>query len=104
MHNLIAFGPGTEIFRDGPGGQTVNAMGWLCWGGRCQGQPLIVLENHAPHALYGVGLEGHGGQYLAMLGAMARAAGKSDAHRRRRFLPSPIISKKKKRLAKAAPS
>ncbi len=32
MHGLIAFGPRTEIFRDGPGGQTVNAMGWLCWG------------------------------------------------------------------------
>ncbi len=67
MHGLIAFGPRTEIFRDGPGGQTVNAMGWLCWGARCQGQPLIVLENDHPHALYGVGLEGHGGQYLAML-------------------------------------
>jgi hypothetical protein len=67
MHGLIAFGPRTEIFRDGPGGPTVNAMGWLCWGARCQGQPLIVLENDHPHALYGVGLEGHGGQYLAML-------------------------------------
>jgi hypothetical protein len=67
MHGLIAFGPRTEIFRDGPGGQTVNAMGWLCWGGRCEGQPLIVLENNRPHALYGVGLEGHGGQFLAML-------------------------------------
>ncbi|HEY2759880.1 MAG TPA: hypothetical protein VGI75_04035, partial [Pirellulales bacterium] len=79
MHNLIAFGPGTEIFRDGPGGQTVNAMGWLCWGGRCQNQPLIVLENHAPHALYGVGLEGHGGQYLAML-AQWRVRPESPMH------------------------
>jgi hypothetical protein len=67
MHNLIAFGPRTEIFRDGPGGVTVNAMGWLCWGARCQGEPLIVLENGLPHGLYGVGLEGHDGQYLAML-------------------------------------
>jgi hypothetical protein len=67
MHGLIAFGPRTVIFRDGPGGQTVNAMGWLCWGARCQGQPLIVLENNRPHALYGVGLEGHGGQFLSML-------------------------------------
>src|SRR5262249_4661212 len=25
MHGLIAFGPRTEIFRDGPGGTTVNA-------------------------------------------------------------------------------
>ncbi len=67
MHNLIAFGPRTEIYRDGPGGQTVNAMGWLCYGGRCQGQPLISLRDNKPHGLYGVGLEGHDGQYLGML-------------------------------------
>jgi hypothetical protein len=79
MHGLIAFGPRTEIFRDGPGGQTVNAMGWLCWGGRCQGAPLIVLENNHPHALYGVGLEGHDGQYLAML-AQWRVRPESPMH------------------------
>ena len=67
MHGLIAFGPRTEIFRDGPGGTTVNAMGWLCWSGRCQNEPLVILENDHPHALYGVGLQGHDGQYLAML-------------------------------------
>jgi hypothetical protein len=61
MHGLIAFGPRTEIFRDGPGGTTVNAMG------RCQGEPLVILENDHPHALYGVGLQGHDGQFLAML-------------------------------------
>ena len=79
MHGLIAFGPRTEIFRDGPGGTTVNAMGWLCWGARCQGAPLIVLENNHPHALYGVGLEGHDGQYLAML-AQWRVRPESPMH------------------------
>ncbi|HEY2826962.1 MAG TPA: hypothetical protein VGJ04_05120 [Pirellulales bacterium] len=79
MHGLIAFGPRTEIFRDGPGGTTVNAMGWLCWGARCQGAPLIVLENEHPHALYGVGLEGHDGQYLAML-AQWRVRPESPMH------------------------
>ncbi len=67
MHNLIAFGPRTEIYRDGPGGQTVNAMGWLCYGGRCQGQPMIVLQGGNPHGLRGVGLQGHEGQFLGML-------------------------------------
>jgi hypothetical protein len=67
MHNLIAFGPRTEIYRDGPGGQAVNAMGWLCYGGRCQGMPLISLRDNKPHGMYGVGLEGHDGQYLGML-------------------------------------
>jgi hypothetical protein len=79
MHGLIAFGPRTEIYRDGPGGVTVNAMGWLCWGGRCQGQPLLVLEEDHPHALYGVGLEGHDGQYLAML-AQWRVRPESPMH------------------------
>jgi hypothetical protein len=79
MHGLIAFGPRTEIFRDGPGGTTVNAMGWLCWGGRCQNAPLIVLEGNHPHALYGVGLEGHDAQYLAML-AQWRVRPESPMH------------------------
>ncbi len=67
MHGLIAFGPRTQIFRDGPGGPTVNSMGWLCWSGRCRGDVLLVLENGNPHARYGVGLQGHDGQYLSML-------------------------------------
>jgi hypothetical protein len=79
MHGLIAFGPRTEIFRDGPGGTTVNAMGWLSWSGRCKGSPLIVLENNHPHGLYGVGLEGHDGQYLAML-AQWRVRPESPMH------------------------
>lgn len=67
MHSLIAFGPRTQIYRDGPGGTKVNAIGWLLWGGRCQSQSLIVLSNGQPHAQYGVGLQGHDGQFLAML-------------------------------------
>jgi hypothetical protein len=42
-------------------------MGWLCWSGRCKGDVLLVLENGNPHARYGVGLQGHDGQYLSML-------------------------------------
>jgi hypothetical protein len=67
MHGLIAYGPRTQIFRDGPGGPTVNAMGWLCWGARCRGDVLITLVDGKPHARYGVGLQGHDGQYLSML-------------------------------------
>jgi len=79
MHGLIAFGPRTEIYRDGPGGATVNAIGWLSWGARCQGQPLIVLQDGHPHGLYGVGLEGHDGQFLAML-AQWRVRPESPMH------------------------
>jgi hypothetical protein len=67
MHGLIAYGPRTQIYRDGPSGPTVNAMGWLCWGARCRGDVLLMLENGKPHARYGVGLQGHDGQYLSML-------------------------------------
>jgi hypothetical protein len=95
MHGLIAFGPRTDIFRDGPGGTTVNAMGWLCWGGRCQGAPLMVLEHDHPHALYGVGLEGHDGQYLAML-AQWRVRPESPMHvGGRDFTVSDLIDEEK---------
>ena len=67
MHRFVAFGAQTEVLRDGPYGQPVNAIGWLLWGGRCKSQPVLVLENGHPQALVGVGVEGHPGQFLAML-------------------------------------
>ncbi|MCH8924106.1 MAG: hypothetical protein IIA67_13280, partial [Planctomycetes bacterium] len=33
MHSLVAYGCDTQIYRGGPGGQKVNAIGWLCWNG-----------------------------------------------------------------------
>jgi len=67
MHRFVAYGAATEVLRDGPRGEPVNAIGWLLWGGRCKSQPLLVLSGDRPMAMVGVGVQGHSGQFLGML-------------------------------------
>jgi hypothetical protein len=49
------------------GGRPVNAIGWLCWNGPCRGQQLMYLRNGQLQARKGPGVQGHEGQFLAML-------------------------------------
>ncbi len=67
MHRMVAFGIPTEIRRDVPEGDHVNAIGWLLWGGRGNGQPLLVLSNGRPSGRVGPGVQGHPAQFLGML-------------------------------------
>ena len=67
MHRIVAFGIPTEIRRDGPEGTRVNAIGWMLWGNRANGQPLLVLSGGKPAGRVGPGLQGHPGQFLGML-------------------------------------
>ena len=67
MHRIVAYGIPTEIRRDGPTGDRVNAIGWLLYGGRCAGQPLLMLSNDRPVVVVGPGVQGHTGQLVAML-------------------------------------
>ena len=67
MHRIVAFGIPTEIRRDGPEGARVNAIGWMLWGNRANGQPLMVLSGGKPQGRVGPGLQGHPGQFLGML-------------------------------------
>lgn len=67
MHRFVAYGAATEVLRDGPYGEPVNAIGWLLWGGRCKSQPVLVLSGDRPMAMVGVGVQGHSGQFLGML-------------------------------------
>ena len=67
MHALIAYGVRTEIHRGGPGGPNVNAIGWLCWDGRCAGDTLLSLSRDGIEGRIGPGLQGHPGQFMAML-------------------------------------
>lgn len=67
MHAFVAFNVRTEIRRDGPNGPPVNAIGWVLWGQRCNGQPLLTLANDRPKAEIGVGVQGHPGQLTAIL-------------------------------------
>jgi hypothetical protein len=67
MHGFIAFGIPTQLRVGGPGGTPVNAIGWMNTGGKCRGQVMMVAAGDRPKALYGIGVQGHSAQYLAIL-------------------------------------
>jgi hypothetical protein len=45
----------------------VNAIGWLCWNGTCRGQRLFDFATGKLQTHLGPGVQGHDGQFLAML-------------------------------------
>ncbi|NCY02689.1 MAG: hypothetical protein EBX36_07190 [Planctomycetia bacterium] len=73
MHGFIAFGIPTKIRVGGPGGDPVNAIGWVNTGGRCGGQVMLAASGDRLTALRGIGVQGHSAQYLAVL-AQSRVA------------------------------
>ncbi len=68
FHWILAYNVDAELHTNGPGGPTANAVGWLCYNRPCRGQHLLELKHGRPMGIYGVGLEGHTGQFLAILG------------------------------------
>jgi len=73
MHGFIAFGIPTKVRVGGPGGDPVNAIGWVNTGGRCGGQVMLAAAGDRLTALRGIGVQGHSAQYLAIL-AQSRVA------------------------------
>jgi hypothetical protein len=67
MHGFIAYNVHTKLRREGPDGEAVNCVGWMLWGGRCRNQMMLTLRNGRPHAEEGVGVQGHAGQFMAIL-------------------------------------
>ena len=64
MHAMIAYGVDTELIA---GEKRVNAIGYLCFNGTCNGQRLFNLNNNKLQANIGPGVQGHPAQFLAML-------------------------------------
>jgi len=64
MHAMIAYGVDSELIA---GDKRVNAIGYLCYNGVCNGQQLFYLNNGKLNARIGPGVQGHPGQFLAML-------------------------------------
>lgn len=64
MHSLIAFGVETPLIAHG---RRVNAIGWLCWNQPCRGQRLFSIRDGRLQTALGPGVQGHEGQFLAML-------------------------------------
>jgi hypothetical protein len=67
MHAIIAYGVNTRIFKDGPRGEPVSAVGWMAYNYPCAGQRMLFLNRGKIEAGRGVGVQGHGGQFLAIL-------------------------------------
>ncbi len=64
MHAMLPFGVEAELVADG---RRVNSIGWLCFNGRCRGQSLFVVQGDKLSLPLGPGVQGHEGQFLAML-------------------------------------
>ena len=68
MHGMLAYELQSRILQGGPRGAPITSVGWLCYNKPCKGQTLMhVTREGKLRAKYGVGLQGHLGQLLAML-------------------------------------
>jgi len=68
MHGMLAYGVHSRIRQSGPRGTPVTSVGWLCYNKPCKKLTLMyVTPKGELRAKYGVGLQGHLGQLLAML-------------------------------------
>src|SRR3954469_11913070 len=68
MHGMLAYGVQSRIRQGGANGEPITSVGWLCYNKPCKGQTLLYVNPSGEvRAKYGVGLQGHLGQLLAML-------------------------------------
>lgn len=68
MHGMLAYGVQSRIREGSSRGEPITSVGWLCYNKPCKGQTLLyVTPAGEVRAKYGVGLQGHLGQLLAML-------------------------------------
>jgi hypothetical protein len=68
MHGMLAYGVKSRVRQGGPRGEMITGVGWLCYNKPCKGLTMMhVTRDGELRAKYGVGLQGHLGQLLAML-------------------------------------
>jgi hypothetical protein len=68
MHGIIAYGVDAKVFVTQPGGKTANAIGWMCYNQPCHGEQLFFLDRgNQLVARKGPGLQGHLGQFMAII-------------------------------------
>ena len=67
MHAIIGYGVDTQLFKGGPGGEKVNAVGWMCFNRPCKGDQILFVNRGKIDARRGPGVQGHFGQFLAIL-------------------------------------
>ncbi|MCG8449575.1 MAG: hypothetical protein MI725_08355, partial [Pirellulales bacterium] len=68
MHGLLAYEVHSKVLRDGPDGEPVTAVGWLCFNQPCKRRTLMYINDEGElRVRVGPALQGHRGQFLAML-------------------------------------
>ena len=67
MHTVIAYGVNTEIYVGDRGNHRANAIGWMCYNRKGLGLNLFYPSDQGFKTREGPGLQGHGGQFLAVL-------------------------------------
>ena len=67
MHSIVAYGVKSEVAVGGPQGERRNAIGWLCYNLPLRGPRMLTVRNGMPYAVRGVSVQGHYGQFLAIL-------------------------------------
>jgi len=68
MHGMLAYGVRSRVRQGGPRGEPITSVGWMCYNKPCKGLSMLyVTPKGELRAKYGVGLQGHLGQFLAML-------------------------------------
>jgi hypothetical protein len=67
MHSIVAYGVHSQLNRNGPEGAPVNAISWLCWNGDCHGTRILEVTGNRLAARKGPQVQGHPGQFLAIL-------------------------------------
>ncbi|MEX1039687.1 MAG: hypothetical protein WDZ51_03585 [Pirellulaceae bacterium] len=66
MHSFLAYGVDGRV-RTSQYREPVNAIGWVCWNRPCKGKQLFQVRAGKLEAKQGPGVQGHHGQFLAML-------------------------------------
>lgn len=68
MHGMLAYGVNSRVRQGGASGAPITSVGWLCFNKPSKGQAMLYVNPEGElRAKYGVGLQGHLGQLLAML-------------------------------------
>lgn len=65
MHSMMVFGADTQLI---VGREKYSAIAWIAGNNNCRGQRLLTQDANGLQAKNGVGLQGHQGQFLAILG------------------------------------
>lgn len=67
MHGYVAWGVDALVRRGGPEAEPVNALSYVSINGACKGQRLLRIESGRIAVDKGPGVQGHYGQFLAIL-------------------------------------